>query len=208
MVNVPWSLVHPGACPVSVNVPEPEPMPIAILPFMYKLLAPVSLDAVHQIVIVKVLPFIIPCWIRPFITVPVRKHWASASMLVKSKSLPVRVASFCVTVKVNEPSCCPVELDSVSDHAPSVVFVLEELPPQATIMTARTIAASAPTTFMKTPKRSGCTLGQRVLHSVLSARLLEELVGTLKTRRHIRQSMEVNRRKSALTLSTTGITTR
>ena len=61
---------------------------------------------------------------------------------------------------------------------------------------------------MKTPKRSGCTLGQRVLHSVLSARLLEELVGTLKTRRHIRQSMEVNRRKSALTLSTTGITTR
>ena len=104
MVKAPWSLVHPGACPVSVNVPEPEPMPIAILPFIYMLLAPVLLGAVHHIVIIKVLPFIIPCWIRPFITVPVRKHWANDSMLVKSMSLPVRAASFCVTVKVNGSS--------------------------------------------------------------------------------------------------------
>src|SRR5512133_2407810 len=131
MVKVPCWLVHPGACPVSVNVPEPEPMPIAILPFMYMLLAPVLLGAVHHIVIVKVLPFIIPRWIRPFITVPVRKHWASDSMLVKFMPLPVRVASFCVTVKVNEPSCCPVELDSVSDHAPLAGLVLAAPPPHA-----------------------------------------------------------------------------
>lgn len=34
IVKLPVWLVQPGVCPVSVNVPEPDPIPIAMLPCM------------------------------------------------------------------------------------------------------------------------------------------------------------------------------
>src|SRR5262249_55520067 len=107
MVYVPCSLMHPGVCPVSVKVPEPDAMPIAILPCMVMVLVPALLGAVQDTVIVIAPPFIIPCPISPLITLPVPKHWSSEPRLAKFILVHVREVLFCIMVKVNEPNCCP-----------------------------------------------------------------------------------------------------
>jgi len=58
MVNVPVWLMHPVVCPVIVNVPELERIPMPMLPCMDIVLVPVL--SVQDIVIIIVLLFIIP----------------------------------------------------------------------------------------------------------------------------------------------------
>ena len=111
MLKLPVWLVHPGVCPVSVNVPEAEPMPIAIVPCMVMVFVSMLPAGLHDIVIViaptlaTVLPFIIPGPVVPLIIVPFPKHWASEPMLPKFIALPVSAVLFCIMLKVNEPNC-------------------------------------------------------------------------------------------------------
>lgn len=143
MVNVPIWLVHPVVCPVRVNVPELERIPIPILPNMTIVLVPVL--SVHDIVIIIALPFIIPDPIWPLIIVPEPKHAPSEPMLPKLRLLVVRAVLFWVISNVNDPSWFPEESASVSDHAPfaETAFCGEEPPPQATSVTAVAMAVSS-----------------------------------------------------------------
>jgi len=156
MLKVPVWLVHPGVCPVSANVPEPEPMPIAMVPCMVMVFVAVLPDGIQEIVIVIVPPFVIPGPISPLITVPAPKHWASEPMLAKFMPLPFSAMPFWIMLKVNEPNCWFMELESVSDHSPVagfVVLVVEDVvvPPQAIKAATKTIAANTLACFILPP---------------------------------------------------------
>lgn len=105
MLKLPVWLVQPGVCPVIVNVPAPDPMPIAMLPCMVIVLVCVLPDGVHDIVIAIVPPFIMPDPIEPFITVPLPKHWEKEPMFVKFMLLPIKFVLFWVILNVKEPTC-------------------------------------------------------------------------------------------------------
>ncbi len=102
MVNVPVWFMHPVVCPVMVNVPELERIPIPILPCMDMVLVPVL--SVQDIVIIIELPFIIPDPIVPLIMVPEPKHAASEPMLPRFRLLTVRAVLFWAKVNVNDPN--------------------------------------------------------------------------------------------------------
>lgn len=146
MVNVPFWLLQPGISPVRVKVPLPEPMPIAIVPFMVSVLVEVLPEGVQDMVMPMSPPFIIPGPIWPFIMVPVPKHGPRVPMLLKFMLLPFSVVLFCIMLKVKEPNCWPDTVAKDADQVPVPGFagvVDEELldPPQA----ARLIAsATAP----------------------------------------------------------------
>lgn len=61
MVNVPFWLEQPGVWPFIVKEPEPDPIPIAILPCMVKVFVDELPGGVQDIVMFIVPPFIIPC---------------------------------------------------------------------------------------------------------------------------------------------------
>ncbi len=60
MVKVPVWLVQPAVCPVSVNVPDPEDMPGAILACMIIVFVAMLPDGIKVTVMVIVPPFTIP----------------------------------------------------------------------------------------------------------------------------------------------------
>lgn len=143
MVNVPFWLEQPGICPVRVKVPLPEPMPVAIVPFMTMVLAEELPEGVQDMVMSMSPPFIIPAPIWPFITVPVWKQGPRVPMLPKFMLLPFSIVLFCIMLKVKEPNCWPETVAKLADQVPVPGFagvVDEELldPPQA----ARLIASA------------------------------------------------------------------
>lgn len=149
MVNVPFWLLQPGICPVRVKVPLPEPMPIAIVPFMTMVLLEVPPEGIQDMVMSTLPPFIIPGPICPFIAVPVPKHGPRVPMLLKFMPLPVNVVLFCIMLKVNVPNCWPDTVANVADQAPVPGFVTvcdEGLvdPPQATRLIASATAPRMP----------------------------------------------------------------
>jgi hypothetical protein len=146
MVNVPFWLVQPMVWPVSVKVPLPEPMPLAIVPFITSVFVEVLPEGVHDMVILMSPPFIIPAPIWPFITVPAAKQGPRVPMLPKFMLLPFSIVLFCVMLNVKEPNCWAETVAKVADQVPVPGFVGvvvdEELldPPQATRLIASATA--------------------------------------------------------------------
>ncbi len=155
MLNVPLWLLQPDVWPTIVNVPEPEPMPVAIVPCMVRVLVDAVPGAVQDIVIVVLPPFIIPGPIWPVITVPAPKHCAKLFMVLKFMPLAFSIVLFCVMLKVNDPNGWAEGLERVSDHAPVAGFeevcevVLLLPPPQATSPIASTSAENKTKYFIK-----------------------------------------------------------
>lgn len=73
IVNIPDWLAHPNVCPVSVNVPELEAIPIVILPCIVMVLVAVPSGDVHTIAIVIEPPFTAELKL-PLSVVPTPKH--------------------------------------------------------------------------------------------------------------------------------------
>ncbi len=160
MLNVPLWLLQPGVWPVSVKVPFPEPMPIAMVPFIVSVLVDMLPGAVQDMVMFTVPPSIIPGPIWPLKTVPVPKHDPRLPMLLKFMLLPLNWVLFCIMSNENEPNCWPDALAMVADHVPVAGFAAtgcdEELllPPQAAKPIASAIAAKALTYLMGPPRGS------------------------------------------------------
>jgi len=60
MLKVPLWLLHPDVCPTIAKVPDPEPIPIAILPCMVMVFVEELPWGVHDMVMFMLPPFIIP----------------------------------------------------------------------------------------------------------------------------------------------------
>jgi hypothetical protein len=130
IVNVPDWLAQPEVCAVSVNVPEPEVIPIAMLPCMVMVLRAMPPGGVPDMFIVSGPPFTAEPRL-PLRVVPMPKHIEMLSTPLKFTLLARSVMSFWVRLKVNVSGCCPAEVDKTADHEP-LADAGCGLPPQAT----------------------------------------------------------------------------
>ena len=130
IVNVPDWLAQPGVCAVNLNVPEPDVIPIAMLPCIVMVLRAMPPGGVPDIVIVIAPPFTAELRL-PLRVVPVPKHTEMLSIPLKFTLLAKSVMSFWVRLKVNVSGCCPAEVDNSADHDP-LADAGCALPPQET----------------------------------------------------------------------------
>ena len=134
-MKVPDWLVHPAVCPVSVNAPEPEVIPVAKVPCIVIVLVAVPPGGVQDIVIVIGPPFMAEPKL-PLRVVPGPKHCGRFTMPLKSRLLAEIMVLFWVRLKVKVPGCCSADVASSADHEPLTDGECA-LPPQAFRKVAR-----------------------------------------------------------------------
>lgn len=143
--------MHPEVVPVKVNVPLPDSIFIAIVPFIANMFVEVLAGGVQDIVRF-ISPLIIPVPICPFMTVPASKQDPRLPILLKFMLLPVRAALVCIMLKVKDPNCWPDCVARVADQLPVAAFVDdwdESLdPPQATKVIASASVVRMPRYFI------------------------------------------------------------